>query len=201
MIGDDGYTVSTTVSLSQIDLVEVGQEVDVEIASVDDALTGTVTGIGILDASTSSDPAYTVDVALDAPDGTTLFNGSSAQLSIAVAASDETLTVPSSAVHLDGSTATVQVLRSGVVEDVEVERGAVGTELTEILDGLSEGDEVVLADLSRSMVTDDEETSSGLTGLGGSSSDETTQQGPGGMMGQGGDFGGGGGMPAAPPGS
>jgi len=173
VIGDDGYLVSTTVSLSQVDLVEVGQSATLSVTALDDDLTGTVSSIGVLNSSTSSDPAYTVEIAVDDPD-VTLFNGSSAQVSIAVAASDDTLTVPSSAVHLDGSTATVQVLRDGAVEDVEVERGAVGSELTEITDGLSEGDTVVLADRSQSLSTGSDEESSGLTGLGSSSSTDST---------------------------
>lgn len=180
VIGDDGYTVSTTVSLAQVDLVEVGQQATVQVTSTDEDLTGTVTGVGILNVTTTStDPTYTVDIALD-PTEAVLFNGSSAQVSIAVAASDQTLTVPSSAVHLDGSTTTVRVLRDGTVEDVEVERGAVGSELTEIVSGLSEGDEVVLADLGQAMVSDDEENG-GLSRLGGGS-DVGPQEFRGGMI-------------------
>lgn len=198
VLGEDGYTVSTTVSLSQVDLVEVGQTAQVRASSTDEELTGTVTGIGLLNASTtSSDPSYTVDIALD-PSDAALFDGSSAQVSIAVAASDATLTVPSSAVHLDGGTATVQVLRDGTVEEVEVERGAVGPERTEIADGLAEGDEVVLADLGQAMTTDDATSGTGLSGLGGSS-DQAPDQVRGGMMVPGGQTGGG--QMMAPPGS
>ncbi|QZN85952.1 biotin/lipoyl-binding protein [Cellulomonas sp. C5510] len=198
VLGDDGWTVSTTVPLSQVDLLEVGQSADVSVATSDADLTGTVTAIGVLNASTSTaDPSYTVDVALDAQ-GAALFDGSSAQVSIAVASSAGTLTVPSSAVHLDGTTATVQVLRDGVVADVEVERGAVGDERTEIVDGLSAGDVVVLADLGLAMESGDETSGAGLTGLSGSSNG-TQEQVRGGMMGPGGAAGGAQGM--APPGS
>jgi HlyD family secretion protein len=198
VLGEDGYTVSTTVSLSQVDLVEVGQSAQVRAGSTDEELTGTVTGIGLLNASTtSSDPSYSVDIALD-PSDAALFDGSSAQVSIVVAASDATLTVPSSAVHLDGGTATVQVLRDGTVEEVEVERGAVGPERTEIADGLAEGDEVVLADLGQAMTTDDATSGTGLSGLGGSS-DQAPDQVRGGMMVPGGQTGGG--QMMAPPGS
>lgn len=200
VIGDDGYTVSTTVPLSQVDLVEVGQEAALSVRTGDEDLTGTVTAVGILNASTtSSDPTYTVDIAVD-PADVTLYDGSSAQVSIAVAASEQTLTVPSSAVHLDGSTATVQVLRDGSVESVEVERGAVGAELTEVVSGLSAGDEVVLADLSQSLVADDAESGSGLSGLGGSTDDSSSGQGQ--MTFPGGGGFGGGQLPAGgPPGS
>ena len=103
-----------------------------------------------------------------------LFNGSSAQVAITAEASTDTLTVPSSAVHRTGSRYTVQVLRSGETASADVEVGAVGPELTEILSGLSAGDTVVLADLSQPMTTDDStDSSGGLTGLGGETSDST----------------------------
>ncbi|WP_448631836.1 hypothetical protein [Cellulomonas soli] len=93
---------------------------------------------------------------------------------VTVAGGEQVLTVPSSAVHLDGSTVTVQVLTDGVAQDVEVTRGAVGTELTEITEGLSEGDEVVLADLTQEMVSDESSTSTGLSGLSGSTDEGST---------------------------
>lgn len=52
-----------------------------------------------------------------------------------------------------------------------------GAERTEITDGLSVGDEVVLADLSRTLVTDDE-SSAGLSGLGGSTQERGRAGGP-----------------------
>ncbi|MEK8225919.1 efflux RND transporter periplasmic adaptor subunit [Oerskovia sp. M15] len=107
-------------------------------------------------------------VALD-PQDDTLYEGSSAQASITVAGGTDVLVVPTSAVRSDGTTRTVSVLSDGKVTVVTVEVGAVGQETTEITAGLEAGDEVVLADLSQEMVTD-EESSSGLTGLGDSGS-------------------------------
>jgi hypothetical protein len=80
------------------------------------------------------------------------------------------LVVPTSAVAADGSARTVRVLDGADVRTVTVTTGAVGPELTEITDGLSAGDEVVLADLAQQLVQDDDE-SSGLTGLGSDGSD------------------------------
>ena len=141
---------------------------------------GAVSSIGVLNASTSmSDPSYTVIVAVDETEEP-LFDGASAQIVITVADEDETLTVPSSAVHVDGAATTVQVLSVGAVRDVAVEVGAVGSELTEVVSGLTEGDEVVLADLSEVLVSDDEgSTGSSLSSLTGS----TDRTGPTGMPG------------------
>ena len=118
----------------------------------------------MLDESDSSTPEYAVVVSLD-PTDARLFDGASAQVTIMVGGNEETLTVPTSAVHVDGAATTVTVLRDGEPVVVEVTTGAVGSELTEILEGLAAGDEVVLADLTQSLPGGDTEVDSGLTGL------------------------------------
>ena len=115
--------------------MSVGQTAQVTTPSTDAALTATVSSIGVLDTSTTADPAYTVELAVD-PTEEKLYDGASAQVRITVAGADEVLTVPTSAVHVDGTTATVQVLEDGTPTEVTVTRGAVGTERTEITDGL-----------------------------------------------------------------
>jgi HlyD family secretion protein len=173
VLGPDGYTVTTSVPLTSIDIVSVGQTAQVTTPSTDAALTGTVASIGVLDTSTTADPAYTVELAVD-PTDETLYDGASAQVRITVAGADEVLTVPTSAVHVDGTTATVQVLQDGTPTEVTVTRGAVGTERTEITDGLAVGDEVVLADLAEPIASSTS-TTTGLSGLGG---DQTEMMGP-----------------------
>jgi len=184
ILGDQGHTVTTTLSLPVIDTVEVGQSVEMTVASTDEVLTGQVSSVGILDVSTSSTPAYTVVISVDATQAR-LFDGASAQIVISLGGNEETLTVPTSAVHVDGTTVTVTVLRDGAPVDVEVQTGAVGSELTEILSGLEVGDEVVLADLTQALISDGTQTDSGLSGLSGSSETETVTRGgmpAGGMM-------------------
>lgn len=173
VLGPDGYTVTTSVPLTSIDIVTVGQTARVTTPSTDTTLTGTVSSIGILDTSTTADPAYTVELAVD-PTDEKLYDGASAQVRITVAGADEVLTVPTSAVHVDGTTATVQVLADGAPTEVTVTRGAVGAERTEITDGLAVGDEVVLADLDEP-VESGTSTTTGLSGLGG---DQVEMPGP-----------------------
>jgi hypothetical protein len=76
------------------------------------------------------------------------------------------LTVPTSAVHVDGTDATVQVLKDGTPTSVTVERGAVGAERTEIVSGVALGDEVVLADTAQPIDSGSSSSSRGLSGLG-----------------------------------
>ena len=161
----DGHTVTTTVGLADIDLVAVGQTATVTTPSTDASLTGTVSSIGVLDVSTTSEPSYTVEIALDATQER-LFDGASAQVVVQVAGVDDVLTVPTSAVRTTDGATTVQVLDGDTPSAVEVEVGAVGAERTEILSGLSEGDEVVLADLDQPVEGASGSTSTGLSGLG-----------------------------------
>ncbi len=166
ILGSDGYTVTTTVPLTKIDIVQVGQTAEITTPSTDSTLTGTVSSIGVLDASTTGEPAYTVVLALD-PTDVQLYDGASATVRISVAGGAEVLTVPTSAVHVNGTTATVQVLKDGKPTDVTVTVGAVGAERTEITKGLSVGQEVVLADLDKAIDTGTSSSSSGgLSGLG-----------------------------------
>ena len=162
VVGNDGFVVSTTIPLGSIDAVKVGQKVAITVPSTTATLAGTVSSIGVLDVSSTSTPSYDVTIAVS-PTTEKLFGGSSAQLVITVAATDQVLTVPTSAVHVNGQTATVQVLENGVAKDVTVQRGAVGSELTQITSGLTEGQKVVLADLSVPMVSSTKSSSS--TGL------------------------------------
>jgi multidrug efflux pump subunit AcrA (membrane-fusion protein) len=170
VIGEDGYVVETTIPL-----------------------TGAVSSIGLLDVSSTSTPAYTVIVALEAGDDELLVGGS-ARLDIRTAATEDALTVPTSAVHRDGVTATVDVLSGGEVESVDVDLGAIGSERTEILSGLEEGQAVVLADLSLEISgdgdDDDDSGAGGLAGLGASNDGRSLPGGgfPGGGFPGGGDL-------------
>ena len=168
VIGTNGYTVTTTVPLNKIDIVKLGQAATLTTPSTDTKLTGKVASIGVLDASTTSEPSYTVVLALD-PTDVQLYDGASATVRISVAGADEVLTVPTSAVHVSGTTTTVQVLKDGKPSDVTVTVGAVGAERTEITQGISLGQEVVLANLDQAISTGTSSTSrNGLSGLGGS---------------------------------
>ncbi|QHT56740.1 HlyD family efflux transporter periplasmic adaptor subunit [Cellulomonas sp. H30R-01] len=165
VLGGDGHTVTTTVGLADVDLVAVGQAATVTTPSTDVSLPGTVSSIGVLDVSSTSEPSYTVEIALDATQER-LFDGASAQVVVQVAGVDDVLTVPTSAVRTADGATTVQVLDGDSPSTVDVVVGAVGAERTEIVSGLSEGDEVVLADLDQPVEGASGSTSTGLSGLG-----------------------------------
>lgn len=184
ILGDDGYLLSTTLDLSEVRLVEVGQAVTATVPATGGQYAGTVSSVGLLADAETFTPSYAAAIALDT-NGDELPEGASASAAIDVAAADDVLVVPTSAVTTDGPTRTVRVLDGDEVRTVEVTTGAVGPEHTEVTDGLAVGDEVVLADLEQSLVPDDEEESSGLTGLGGSDIEPAQGRFPGGGRPQG----------------
>lgn len=163
IIGDDGYTISATVTLAQIAKVQVGQTGAAVITSSGASYAATVSSVGRVNVSESSTPAYEVEIAID-PAGATLLNGAATEVTIDVAAASEVLTVPLSALHVDGTSYTVQRLVDGELTSVPVEVGAIGSERVEITDGLAVGDEVVIADLSADITSDTSTTTSGIRG-------------------------------------
>ena len=141
-----GFESSLTLSVDQIPKVRVGQAATVLPDGFDHALRGQVAQISIQPASTSGTATYRVIIALsDQP--AELRNGSIGTAAIITATAKNALSVPTSAVHVDGSTRTVNVLNGSTVTSTEVQVGIVGTDLTQITSGLESGAKVVLADL------------------------------------------------------
>ncbi|SNS64289.1 Multidrug efflux pump subunit AcrA (membrane-fusion protein) [Micrococcales bacterium KH10] len=167
ILGDGGYQVSATMGLSDVRLLQVGQTFSGTASGTVDEIVGTVANIGMANQSTTSIPSYTVELAVDPVDGV-LNEGSMASVDIVVSEESDAVTVPTSAVARNGTQASVTVLEEGEAVTREVEVGAMGTELTQIVSGVEVGDEVVLADLTVP-VTNGESSSGSLTDLGGNS--------------------------------
>jgi HlyD family secretion protein len=141
----------------------VGNPAVFTAGSTKEELTGQVTSIGVTNLSTTSVPSFAVLLALDQTDAL-VFDGASATAVITVASSGAVVTVPTSAVHVSGSEASVQVLRGSEVAEAAVTVGALGTELTEIAEGVELGDVVVLADLSKDVITETSANTSPMVG-------------------------------------
>jgi len=151
--GPGQYEVSTTIGLSLIDQLKVGDQAGVTVNGIATPLTGKVSMIGVLSSSsTSATTTYPITVLLD-PTSTILYQGAGASVAITVNNVANVLTVPSSAVHTTGSRHTVSVLENGAVNTVAVQIGAVGTDRTQITAGIRTGQQVVLADLNLPMPT------------------------------------------------
>ncbi|HWV48316.1 MAG TPA: HlyD family efflux transporter periplasmic adaptor subunit [Microbacterium sp.] len=168
--GEGGYLVESTVSLAKIGKIEAGQTAEVTLPAFSATYTATVGSIGVLNVSETATPTYTVALSLETADEEPRI-GATADARVELTTASGVLTVPTSAVTFTGNEASVSVLRDGVSETVSVTAGAVGSERTEITDGLSDRDTVVLADLDAAISSDEDAGSTGLTGLGGSTSE------------------------------
>ena len=135
------------------------------------ALDGEVVSVGVAGTSSGASTTYPVVVSLADDDtgdgdgdGDDLRNGATASVAIVTDEAGDALTVPTSAVHVEGGVSTVAVLEDGTPSDVEVQVGAVGPEWAEIADGVEAGDVVVLADLDEPLPGSATDGSSSSTG-------------------------------------
>jgi HlyD family secretion protein len=165
VLGPGADQVTTAVSDTQAGKVKPGQKVLVTPDGGGTAISGQVTSIGLLSSTTSSgSPSYPVTISLPTT-GQQLHEGATASVSIITSTANATVTVPTSALHLTGSSTSVTTLSGGQTAVKRITVGVMGSSLTEIRSGLSAGDQVVLADLSQPLPTSG--STRGLTGGGG----------------------------------
>jgi RND family efflux transporter MFP subunit len=139
---DDKLRLVFPVPESAVSKIHVGTTVDVRVPALDRTLQGRVARISDdLDRQTRTMETE-IDVAN--PDAS-LVAGMYAETRIDLAKKDATLTVPIQAVSRNGAEASVLVVNAqGRVERRTVRIGMEGSKRLEILDGLSEGERVVI---------------------------------------------------------
>lgn len=146
IVGTEGWQVDVTVSDADIALIEVGDQAEVTLDGATEPVFGTISEIGLLSTSDSGVAAYPVTVAVTG-DQEGLHDGVAAEVELVYERRTDVLTVPSLAVTTaaDGTTTVEQVGADGETVDVPVTVGETSGSVTEITEGLAEGDEVVLA--------------------------------------------------------
>ena len=155
------YDLTGTVSDSQVNLVAVGQSVQVTPAGSTQALLGKITLIS--PAATVSSGVATFAVTAQLTDtSNSIRPGISASASIVINQVVHVLTVPTSAVHTTSAGSTVTVLQNGVPKSVAVQTGASDPTRIEITSGLQINQVVVIA-----IVTSAVPSSNGTSVLGG----------------------------------
>lgn len=133
------------VTLSEIDVpkVKVGQKVTVTFDSISGkTFTGIVATVDRIGTVTSNVVSYLSNIKLDISSSDILPN-MAATGEIIIDSKSNVLSVPSSAVHSQNGTYTVQILKNGTVQTNTVEVGIASSSETEIISGLSEGETVV----------------------------------------------------------
>ncbi len=155
------YNLTGTVSDSQVNLVAVGQSVQVTPAGSTQALLGKITLIS--PAATVSSGVATFAVTAQLTDtSNSIRPGISASASIVINQVVHVLTVPTSAVHTTAAGSTVTVLQNGVPKSVAVQTGASDPTRIEITSGLQVNQVVVIA-----IVTSSVPNANGTSVLGG----------------------------------
>ena len=144
------YEMTGTVSDSQVNLVAVGQTVQVTPAGSTQAVLGKITAIS--PAATISSGVATFGVTAQLTDtSNSIKPGISATASIVVNQVVHVLTVPTSAVHTTGAGSTVTVLAGGVPHAVAVQTGASDPTRIQITSGLQLNQTVVIAVITSSV--------------------------------------------------
>ena len=134
--------VKATVTEDQINKLRQGQEVPVLVGAVAaEPLTGVITNIAL--AADANSKAYPIKVQLDNPEQL-LKPGMFAEVQIK-SSQPETLLVPREAVVKMGDLDTVWIVEGDLATTREVTAGASNGELIQIIEGLQEGEQVVVS--------------------------------------------------------
>ena len=149
-------------SVDDLPDVKVGQTATIAIDGQTDTLAGHVASIAVA-PDTDDTTVYSVIISIDG-EASTMRNGATASVHIVTNQVHDVVTVPTSAVHLDGTRRTVTVVDGDTTNVVTVQTGAVGPWRTEITSGVDVNDIVVLADLDEPLPSSATDSSNGSTG-------------------------------------
>ncbi len=141
----DASVQQVTAAVAEADIVKVtaGQAASVSFPASGTTVKGSV--LSVATQSTVSDNVVQYDVAVSLPGGSSAIRlGQTADVSITTGSHPDVLYVPTSAITTSGSTSSVTRRVGDTDAVVQVETGLVGANGTEIVRGLSEGDQLVL---------------------------------------------------------
>jgi multidrug efflux pump subunit AcrA (membrane-fusion protein) len=141
------FEVTGSVSDALVNEIAVGQSAEVVAAGSADAVAGKVTEVAEAATVSSGVATFPVTVVLSGA-SPSLRPGMSASVSVIVNQVVQVLTVPTSAVHTTGAGTTVTLFVNGKPDPVTVTVGAADATRTQILSGLKQGDEVVIATIT-----------------------------------------------------
>ena len=163
--GPGGFEVSTSLGVSEMPHVALGDPATVVPDGDHRTYRGTVVSISALPSSvTSAATDYLVVVGLADPNAA-LTNGNLGSVTIVTERVTDTLSIPTSAVTTVGARHLVQLLRPGRdPRTVAVGVGTLGASWTRVTSGLRAGDRVVIADLATPLPGTATSSANGTTG-------------------------------------
>ena len=160
------------ISLNEVDVakIKIGQKVILTFDAVPDLnITGEVTEIDIIGTVTQGVVTYNVKIVFDTQDER-VKPGMSVSAAIITDTKQDVLLVPNSAIKSNGNGQYVEVLTNNMPQSQSVEIGLSNDTMTEIINGLKEGDRVVTQTITANTATQTQSQSTGfrIPGLGGS---------------------------------
>jgi multidrug efflux pump subunit AcrA (membrane-fusion protein) len=183
VISTGSYVVNASVDDTEIGQIKTGEQAVITPDGSTSPVYGTVTSVAVMATGSSSVPSYPVTIGVTgSPAG--LFAGAGATVSIVVKQLTDVLTIPAAAVHYTGGQATVDQMIGGKQTSKPVRLGQTSNGQVEVLSGLSEGDQLMVAAPSGAGGAGGTDRTGGATGRNGG--------GTGGRTGGTGGFGGGG---------
>jgi multidrug efflux pump subunit AcrA (membrane-fusion protein) len=186
LISNGSYVVNASVDDTEVGQVKTGDQAVITADGSTQPVYGTVSSVALLASGSSSVPSYPVTIGVTgSPTG--LYAGASATVSITVKQLSNVLTVDSAAIHYVNGKSVVYVKSGNGVTAKTVTLGMSQGGSTQVLTGLSEGQQVQIP--AAPARTGGSSTSGTTGGAGGAS----RLGGTGGFGGGGGGFGGGGG--------
>jgi len=193
VISTNTYVVNASVDDTEVGLVKNGEQATITANGSTQPVYGTVTSVAMLASSSSTVPSYPVSIAVTGtPTG--LHPGASATVAITVKQVTDAVVVPTAAIHYENGNAVVYQMDAGKQVSKQVSTGMTSGGQTQITEGLSDGDQVVVP--SRATGTGTTGTGRGTGGTGGTGGrgGGTGGLGGGGFGGGTGGLGGGGGF-------
>lgn len=139
----DAWQLEASVGTADLPTLAPGQRAVVTPTGTNNQVEGFVDTVGIVATSqTGAAATFPVTIRISGP-GQQLFSGASADAFVTVETVTDVLTVPTSAITMsDGASSVQQVTAAGTVT-TSVTTGRVFTDRIEVVDGLSEGDQVL----------------------------------------------------------
>lgn len=150
--GLDSYQVVTEVPVTDLPALKVGQRASVQPDGLNRPLMGSVDSIGLTPDTSASPVTYPVTIGITGQAAGALHPNGFADVTITTGQS-RGVSVPTSAVHYSGHSATVAVYSGGKTHSVKVRVGTRGPVMTRITAGLKAGQQVALASLRKPLPT------------------------------------------------
>jgi multidrug efflux pump subunit AcrA (membrane-fusion protein) len=143
IISTGSYIVNATVDDTQVSQVVIGDQALITPTGATTAAYGTVASIGLLATSSSNVASFPVVINVTgSPSG--LYGGATASVVITVKNLQDVVVVPTAAIHYSGNATTVNMVTNGSTASHAVTIGAASGGNTQIVSGLSVGDQVVV---------------------------------------------------------